>query len=83
MTTRPIDIINKIMLLHSHPPAAMIRPLIIQTAWATYCRLNTCVRWLISDDSDKMSGNAYKWYALSKRNRHKHQVKNINDVRSF
>ena len=57
MTKLPIDIINRIMLLSSHPTAAIFRPLIMHTAWARYIHLNQGVRWLISDDAANVNSD--------------------------
>ena len=75
MTTRPIDIINKTMTYNSNPTADLVRPLFIVTPYARYVQFNSRVRWLISDDELGMNSEAYEMYVLSKRIRHKCQVK--------
>ena len=44
--------------------------------------LNQSVIWLISYDSANMHINAYDMYVLSKCIRHKHQLKNIDKMKS-
>ena len=80
MTTRPIDIINKTMTYNSNPTADLVRPLFIVTPYARYVQFSSRVRWLNSDDELGMNSEAYEMYVLSKRIRHKYQVKYVSQA---
>ena len=80
MTTLPIDIINKLTTHNSHPTTDLVKPLFIVTPYARYVQFNSRVRWLSPDDELGMNSDAYEMYLLSKRIRHKYQVKYVSQA---